>query len=125
MRLTTDEFIRRFLLHVLPRDYRRFRNYGLVAIGTRKTSLVLACRLLDASPGPQGAADEEPVDPWPPCPCYGGRMVVIEVFEHRRQPRAPPTTRMPNWESVMPSCYVVRECSEWQVRRAASQHFEG
>ncbi|RZL40976.1 MAG: IS91 family transposase, partial [Variovorax sp.] len=89
MTLATDEFIRRFLLHVLPRGFHRIRHYGLLAGASRKDNLARARRLL-AVPQPADDAPEEPVELRPPCPCCGGRMAVIEVFARRRQPRAPP-----------------------------------
>ena len=100
MRLATDEFIRRFLLHVLPHGFHRIRHYGLLAGSARKASLALARRLLEVTPEPEGTAVEEPVDPRPPCPCCGGRMVVIESFERWCQPRAPPATCAPNRETA-------------------------
>jgi hypothetical protein len=87
MVLTIDEFIRRFLLHVLLHG---FRHYGLLAGGSRKGSLVRARELLDVDPPPQDDTSEEPADVRPPCPCCGGRMIVIERFERWRQPRGPP-----------------------------------
>lgn len=90
MTLATDEFIRRFLLHVLPRGFHRIRHYGLLAGSTRKTSLALARQLLEVTPGPANDNVDEPVDHRPPCPCCGGHMFIIETFERWRQPRAPP-----------------------------------
>jgi len=92
MTLTTDEFIRRFLLHVLPRGFHRIRHYGLLASGTRRDSLARARELLAAPPTPPAAPDAtlEPSDHRPPCPCCGGRMIIIETFERCSQPRAPP-----------------------------------
>ncbi|RZF58644.1 IS91 family transposase [Sphingomonas populi] len=89
MTLATDEFIRRFLLHVLPRGFHRIRHYGLLAGATRKAHLEHARQLLGVVPPPDDAPDE-PTDIRPPCPCCGGHMVVIETFERWRQPRAPP-----------------------------------
>ena len=89
MTLAADEFIRRFLLHVLPRGFHRIRHYGLLASARRKDHLERARRLLDVAPPPT----DEPVDdaePRPTCPCCGGTMIIIEVFERRYQPRAPP-----------------------------------
>jgi len=90
MTLPADEFIRRFLLHVLPRGFHRIRHYGLLAGSTRKAHLEHARQLLAVA---RPAADETPIEPpdaRPPCPCCGGRMIVIEVVERRYQPRAPP-----------------------------------
>lgn len=93
MTLATDEFIRRFLLHVLPRGFHRIRHYGLLAGGSRKDCLALARQLLAAAPAVTNDPPTEPDDFRPPCPCCGGRMIVIEVFERCRQPRGPPGAR--------------------------------
>ena len=95
MTLPTDEFIRRFLLHVLPKGFRRIRHYGLLAASSRKTSLALARRLLEVAPPPDDDEPNEPDDIRPPCPCCGGHMVVVETFERWRQPRAPPNDTVP------------------------------
>jgi hypothetical protein len=92
MTLATDAFIQRFLLHVLPRGFHRIRHYGLLAASTRKTGLALARTLLEVAPEPEDMDSEEPVDTRPPCPCCGGRMIIIEAFERWQQPRAPPPT---------------------------------
>ena len=91
MTLAADEFIRRFLLHVLPRGLHRIRHYGLLAASSRKAGLALARELLAVAPPPDHP-DDEPVDTRPPCPCCGGLMIVIEAFERWQQPRAPPST---------------------------------
>ena len=90
MTLDTDEFIRRFLLHVLPRGFHRIRHYGLLASATRKANIARARELLAVSPPPDPVATLEPPDQRPPCPCCGGRMRIIETFERWMQPRAPP-----------------------------------
>ena len=90
MTITADEFIRRFLLHVLPRGFHRIRHYGLLAGSARKASLELARRLLAVAPDPANDDIAEPDDYRPPCPCCGGRMAIIEAFKRWRQPRAPP-----------------------------------
>ena len=90
MTLTADEFIRRFLLHVLPKGFHRIRHYGLLAGATRKAHLDQVRQLLSAAPPVTADAKAEPDDTRPPCPCCGGHMVVIETFERQRQPRAPP-----------------------------------
>jgi Putative transposase/Transposase zinc-binding domain len=89
MTLPTDEFIRRFLLHVLPRGFHRIRHYGLLASSARQTSLALARKLLNVARPPDDTPEEPDHFP-PPCPCCGGRMIVIELFACRGQPRAPP-----------------------------------
>jgi hypothetical protein len=98
MTLATDEFIRRFLLHVLPRGFHRIRHYGLLAGSARKTSLALARALLEVAPEPANDNVAEPADPRPPCPCCGGRMIIIETFERWQQPRAPPKIALPTRE---------------------------
>jgi len=93
MTISADEFIRRFLLHVLPRGFHRIRHYGLLAASSRKASLVLARELLNVAPTPEDPP-EETEDYRPPCPCCGGHMVIIETFERWRQPRAPPSSAL-------------------------------
>ncbi|CAN5207580.1 hypothetical protein BH11PSE5_BH11PSE5_22150 [soil metagenome] len=90
MTLTADEFIRRFLLHVLPRGFHRIRHYGLLASAARRDNLALARRLLAVPPKPEVPTPDAPLDTCSPCPCCGGRMVVIETFARWCQPRAPP-----------------------------------
>ncbi|HEU6455933.1 MAG TPA: IS91 family transposase [Roseateles sp.] len=90
MTLTADEFIRRFLLHVLPKGFHRIRHYGLLAGATGKAHLERARELLGVAPPVTAAEPAEPDDTRPPCPCCGGRMLVIETFERWRQPRPPP-----------------------------------
>ncbi len=90
MTLSADEFIRRFLLHVLPRGFHRIRHYGLLASSGRKANLALARTLLAVTPPPDTEPLPEPDDFRPPCPCCGGHMVIIETFERWRQPRPPP-----------------------------------
>ncbi|MEG3093449.1 IS91 family transposase, partial [Sphingomonas sp. PB1R3] len=90
MTLSPDEFIRRFLLHVLPKGFHRIRHYGLLAGATRKAHLERARELLGIVPPVTETLSAEPDDVRPPCPCCGGHMVVIETFACWRQPRAPP-----------------------------------
>ena len=90
MTLTSDEFIRRFLLHVLPRGFHRIRHYGLLASGARKDNLEHARQLLAVAPPTADDTSVEPADPRPPCPCCGGHMIIVEIIERRYQSRAPP-----------------------------------
>ncbi len=98
MTLATHEFIRRFLMHVLPRGFHRIRHYGLLANGGRAENLAKARALLnlakpDAIPGDPTTADPtEPPMLARPCPCCGGRMLIIETFARGCQPRHRPTT---------------------------------
>ena len=90
MTLAADEFIRRFLIHVLPRGFHRIRHYGLLSATARKPNLVRARELLAAAPLSNNDEPDEPRDVRPPCPCCGGHMVIVETFARWCQPRAPP-----------------------------------
>ena len=70
MKLATDEFIRRFLLHVLPRGFHRIRHYGLLASAGCKANVERARALLAVAPVAAPAEPVEQPDPRPPCPCY-------------------------------------------------------
>ena len=100
MTLETDEFIRRFLIHVLPHGFHRIRHYGLFANARRAENLMKMWALLGVIAGQQevktddAANDNEPQILAHPCPCCGGRMIVIETFERGQQPRAPPPPRI-------------------------------
>jgi hypothetical protein len=96
MTLGADEFIRRFLLHLLPLGFHRIRHYGLLAASARRSSLVRARELLAVAPPPNDVdLTEQPFDARPPCPCCGGHMIIIEVFARCGQPRAPPQAPNP------------------------------
>jgi hypothetical protein len=93
MRLDVHEFLRRFLLHVLPDGFQRIRHYGFLANAHRRAKLA-AIRTLLAVPPPSTASpgSEEPTtrEASVPCPCCGGTMTVIEVLPgSRHRPRAP------------------------------------
>ncbi len=103
MRLETSEFIRRFLLHVLPAGFHRIRHYGLFANSVRVGNIATIRRLLDAAPPDNEqtpASEAQHTEDGPssgrtlrqPCPCCGGRMIVIETFARGQMPRsrAPP-----------------------------------
>ena len=91
MTLATDEFIRRFLIHVLPKGLHRIRHYGLFAKGSCADNVARARELLAASE-PRGEPTAAAVDPSKPaCPCCGGRLIVIEVFARGAAPRHRPT----------------------------------
>jgi len=92
MTLATDEFIRRFLIHVLPKGLHRIRHYGLFAKSSCADNIARARELLAVSNckgEPAGAAVDSSRST---CPCCGGRMIIIEVFECGSAPRHPPTT---------------------------------
>ncbi len=86
MTLRADEFIRRFLLHVLPDGFHRIRHYGLFASGTRAANIARIRSLLATPPRCQAepASDDAPALA---CSCCGGRLVIIERF--RRGEAAP------------------------------------
>ena len=97
MTLPTHEFIRRFLIHVLPRGFHRIRHYGLLASGNRAANIARARALLAAPARPRqpetseaAALDEPRVLPHP-CPCCGGRMMIIETFAPGGKPKHRPT----------------------------------
>jgi hypothetical protein len=96
MTLAPDEFIRRFLLHVLPKGFHRIRHYGLLASAARRANIARVRELL-AAPEPPTLPDPTtkatataPTDHRPPCPSCGGRMIVVETFERGGGPRDPP-----------------------------------
>jgi hypothetical protein len=94
MTLASHEFIRRFLLHVLPQGFHRIRHYGLLASSARKAEIARARELLAvAPPAAKPVEAPEPIEWRSPCPCCGGRMRIIETFERWTQPRAPPRAR--------------------------------
>jgi hypothetical protein len=88
MTLSADEFIRRFLLHVLPPGFHRIRHYGLFANGSRAENLARARELLAVAgrhqePEPGQERDDPPAISYP-CPSCGGPMIIIETFEPGR-----------------------------------------
>ena len=101
MRLDAQEFIRRFLLHVLPSGFQRIRHYGLLANCQRAVKLA-RCRELLAAPAPATKPADTPVDyrdryeqltgkSLRDCPkCGRGHMVCIETFQPGTLPRGPP-----------------------------------
>jgi len=98
MTLATGEFIRRFLIHILPQGFHRIRHYGLFA-GTARAECIATARKLLGTPAPSisaeanstGDAADDTLDP--PCPCYGGRMRIIEVFKRGQTPKHQPSPR--------------------------------
>jgi hypothetical protein len=103
MTLNTSEFIRRFLIHVLPKGFHRIRHYGLLAGGTKAKCLATARKLLGIAPGSISISDihdttnehclqdDDPLSS--PCPCCGGRMRIIETFKRGESPRHRPSPR--------------------------------
>jgi hypothetical protein len=102
MTLTVAEFMRRFLLHVLPHGFHRIRHYGLLANAARVENLARARALLQIQPPPVLAIPERNADEpvvsagpldWHRCPCCGALMMVIETFARNHPPRAPPDSQ--------------------------------
>ncbi len=95
MTLDADEFIRRFLIHVLPDGFHRIRHYGLFANANRAGNIALARRLLGVPDPPPSSGDSDGTEnphegsEWNACPCCGGRMIIIETFEPGCQPLWP------------------------------------
>ena len=102
MRLPTEEFIRRFLTHILPPGFHRIRHAGFLANGIRRDRIAMIRRLLDIAPEPDQVAQENPrsgddeEDQLQPCPKCGGPMRIIETFLPRQTPRS----RAPPWEDA-------------------------
>jgi hypothetical protein len=92
MTLSPDEFIRRFLLHVLPKRFHRIRHYGFLASAGRKDNVARTRELLDVPARTQVEDAASPPDLRPPCPCCGGRMIIIEIFQRAARARAPPSS---------------------------------
>jgi len=101
MTLATDEFMRRFLMHVLPAGFHRIRYYGLLATGQRAANIARARELLTPPIIPidaikalsaEASAPQEPQTEEHPCPCCGGHMIIIERFERGCQPKHQPSS---------------------------------
>jgi len=98
MTLAADEFIRRFLLHVLPKGFHRIRHYGLLASAGCKANIARARELIAVPLPPDPPTVDDNTDqapaaathPHPPCPCCGGTMIIVEVFGRGGAPRGPP-----------------------------------
>ena len=102
MRLTMDEFIRRFLIHVLPSGFHRIRHNGFLANGIRRDRITKIRRLLDVEPEPAQMPDKttntEPdgLHAHQPCLKCGGAMVIVETFLRGQTPKC----RAPPWEAA-------------------------
>jgi len=97
MTLAAHEFIRRFLIHVLPKGLHRIRHYGLFASSGRADNIARIRRMLHGAATPEQPThdhtddDSQAQTPADACPCCGGRMIVIETFEAGATPRYRPT----------------------------------
>ena len=100
MTLSTNEFIRRFLIHVLPKGQHRIRHYGFYGNGNRAANIARIRKLLEAKqPSRKDVGDtgdsknsQDPRVLALPCPCCGGRLIIKSTFEPMRHPRAPPAS---------------------------------
>jgi hypothetical protein len=96
MTLSTHEFMRRFLIHVLPKGQHRIRHYGFLGNGYRTANIARIRQLLNAKATDEdtttGIADDDTRILALPCPGCGGRLRIIESFAPQHQPRAPPTS---------------------------------
>ena len=92
MTLAAGEFIRRFLLHVLPAGFHRIRHYGLLANAGRRQNLALARELLKVPAPPLAESDQAGASAPPTFACRhcGAPMIVIQVLPRPRHIRAPP-----------------------------------
>ncbi len=104
MTLETAEFIRRFLIHVLPKGQHRIRHYGFFGNGNRVDNITTIRELLRAKPPKTDHADsdaaestgEQPRMLALPCPCCGGRLIIVDSFPSGCPPRAPPKPQKAN-----------------------------
>ena len=94
MTLATHEFIRRFLIHVLPRGFHRIRHYGLFARTSCADNIARARELLAVPKHQAEPADATEGNEPHPCPHCGGRMIIIEIFARGSTPRHRPTGPM-------------------------------
>jgi hypothetical protein len=95
MTLEADEFMRRFLLHVLPGGFHRIRHYGLLANPVRRENLAKARELLNVAPALGTPPDDIDLAVRPTFICRhcGAPMIVIDILERSAPIRAPPTRR--------------------------------
>ena len=98
MTLSADEFMRRFLLHVLPNKFHRIRHYGILANTNHKENLAHVRELLHVAPiatteTEPTAKSSEPAQPAFTCRCCGAAMIVVGIIERQYVIRAPPRWR--------------------------------
>ena len=95
MTLEAGEFMRRFLLHVLPGGFHRIRHYGLLANPVRRASLAKVRELLHVPTGVNTSPHETVIETRPAFVCRhcGAPMIVIDILARTAPIRAPPTRR--------------------------------
>ena len=104
MTLSVDEFIQRFLIHILPKQFHRIRHIGLFANARRKNNLAQIRQLLVEQEAltlsevmavtEKQKELEETIDLFYQCPECGGNMVIIEIFKYGQKPRASPVMEL-------------------------------
>lgn len=97
MTLKINEFIRRFLMHVLPKSQHRIRHYGFFGNGNRAANVARIREPLGDQPPnrkdtSEGENDQSPRILALRCPCCGGRLIIVDTFAPAQHPRAPPTS---------------------------------
>jgi predicted Zn-ribbon and HTH transcriptional regulator len=100
MTLRIDEFIRRFLIHVLPKGQHRIRHYGFFGNANRAANIARIRELLGAETPVRGKARDDTIEGSDahrrvlafPCPCCGGQLIIVETIAPEQHPRAPPGT---------------------------------
>ena len=100
MTVTADEFLRRFLLHVLPSGFVRIRHFGSLSARRRRNSIAITRPLLAEAPRPRSptpTATPPPVTTWP-CPCCGGTMIILEKLTAQQLRR-----RSAEWKDLVDS----------------------
>jgi Zn finger protein HypA/HybF involved in hydrogenase expression len=100
MTLSTDNFIQRFLLHILPKQFHRIRHIGLFANACRRKNIAQIRQLLVEQEGltqsevmevaEKPKELEETIDLFYQCPKCAGNMIIIEAVVYGKKPRAPP-----------------------------------
>ena len=99
MTLATHDFMRRFLIHVLPKGQHRIRHYGFLGNGNRVANIATIRQLLNVTADEHDCNDDDPIgniidEPRAlalPCPCCGGRLIIVDTIARQQHPRAPPT----------------------------------
>ena len=100
--MTTDEFIRRFLIHVLPSGFHRIRHAGFLANGIRRDRIEkIRCLLeVEVDANPKASEDQDvdvdERDQSQPCPKCGGTMIIMEIFTRGQTPKS----RAPPWDDA-------------------------
>ncbi len=129
MTLSPQEFMRRFLLHVLPSGFHRIRHHGLLANGGRKANLELARELLHVAPAPvpaagvnvQAVALPAAVPPTFVCRHCGHAMVILQTFMRGAAIRAPPSSSTVVYVGICTRC---RQPGSRRPGRLATAHEE-